>query len=60
MGRIGVNPGTYELIQRPYIIVYEVREQRNEIVVLAVFPRRARSPITGCYEGGWDDRRSST
>jgi toxin ParE1/3/4 len=37
MGRIGVEPGTYELIQRPYIIVYEVREQRNEIVVLAVF-----------------------
>jgi toxin ParE1/3/4 len=37
MGRIGVDPGTYELIQRPYIIVYEVREQRNEIVVLAVF-----------------------
>jgi toxin ParE1/3/4 len=37
MGRIGRDPGTYELIERPYIIVYEVREQRDEIVVLAVF-----------------------
>jgi toxin ParE1/3/4 len=37
MGRIGLDPGTYELIERPYIIVYEVREQRDEIAVLAVF-----------------------
>ena len=37
MGRIGLDPGSYELIERPYIIVYEVREQRDEIVVLAVF-----------------------
>ena len=37
MGRIGLDPGTYELIERPYIMVYEVREQRGEIVVLAVF-----------------------
>jgi len=37
MGRLGLDPGTYELIERPYIIVYEVREQHDEIVVLAVF-----------------------
>ena len=37
MGRIGLDPGTYELIERPYIVVYEVREQRSEIVVLAIF-----------------------
>jgi toxin ParE1/3/4 len=37
MGRLGLDPGTYQLIERPYIIVYEVREQHDEIVVLAVF-----------------------
>ena len=37
MGRLGLDPGTYELIERPYIIVYEIREQHDEIVVLAVF-----------------------
>ena len=37
MGRIGPDPGTYELIERPYISVYEVREQRDTIVVLAIF-----------------------
>ena len=37
MGRLGLDAGTYELIERPYIIVYEVREQHDEIVVLAVF-----------------------
>src|SRR5437764_14987194 len=46
MGRIGLDPGTYELIERPYIIVYEVREQRDEIVVLAVFHgAREGSPV---------------
>ena len=34
---LGRDPGTYELIERPYIIVYEVREQRSEIAVLAIF-----------------------
>ena len=37
MGRIGIDPGTYELIERPYIIVYEVREDTAEVVVLGVF-----------------------
>lgn len=37
MGRIGLDPGSYELVEHPYIIVYEVREQRDEIVVLAIF-----------------------
>jgi toxin ParE1/3/4 len=44
MGRIGREPGTHELIERPYIIVYEVREQRQEIVVLAVFHGARRRP----------------
>jgi toxin ParE1/3/4 len=43
MGRIGREPGTHELIERPYIIVYEVREQRQEIIVLAVFHGARRS-----------------
>jgi plasmid stabilization system protein ParE len=36
MGRPGLDPGTRELIEFPYIIVYEVREGRGEIVILAV------------------------
>jgi toxin ParE1/3/4 len=36
MGRPGLDPGTHELIEPPYIIVYEVREERGDIVVLAV------------------------
>jgi toxin ParE1/3/4 len=36
MGRPGLDPGTRELIEYPYIIVYEVHEDRGEIVVLSV------------------------
>jgi addiction module RelE/StbE family toxin len=36
MGRPGVDPGTRELIADPYIIVYEVHEDRGEIEVLEV------------------------
>jgi toxin ParE1/3/4 len=36
MGRPGLEPGTRELIEYPYIIVYEVREDRGDIVILAV------------------------
>jgi|SRR5882724_10519784 len=33
MGRFGLDPGTHELIEYPYIIVYEVHEDRQEIVI---------------------------
>ena len=36
MGRPGLDEGTRELIEYPYIIVYEVIETRAEIVVWAV------------------------
>jgi toxin ParE1/3/4 len=36
MGRIGREPGTRELIEGPYIIVYELRERDGEIRVIAV------------------------
>jgi toxin ParE1/3/4 len=36
MGRPGFVEGTRELIERPYIIVYRVDEDRDEIVVLSV------------------------
>ena len=36
MGRPGLVPSTRELVEPPYIIVYEVHEDRNEIVVLAI------------------------
>jgi toxin ParE1/3/4 len=36
MGRVGRDPATRELLEGPYIIVYEIHEARDEIVVLAV------------------------
>lgn len=36
MGRIGRDPGSRELIEGPYIIVYEVDEHDTEIRVIAV------------------------
>jgi|SRR5271157_5449603 len=36
MGRPGLDPGTRELIEHPYIIVYEVHEDRGEVVVLSI------------------------
>ena len=36
MGRAGRDTGTRELIEYPYIIVYEIHVDRGEIVVLAV------------------------
>jgi toxin ParE1/3/4 len=35
-GRPGLDPGTRELVVYPYIVVYEVHEDRGEIVVLAI------------------------
>jgi addiction module RelE/StbE family toxin len=37
MGRPGLVPGTRELVEPPYVIVYEVHDDRGEIVVLAIF-----------------------
>ena len=37
IGRLGLDLGTRELVEYPYIIVYEVHEQRGQIVVLAIF-----------------------
>jgi toxin ParE1/3/4 len=37
MGRPGIVAGTRELIEYPYIIVYEVDDARGEITVLGVF-----------------------
>jgi plasmid stabilization system protein ParE len=36
MGRAGLEPGTRELIEYPYIIVYEVHRDRGEVEVLAI------------------------
>jgi toxin ParE1/3/4 len=36
MGRPGLDPGTRELVEPPYIIVYEVHEARGEIEVLYI------------------------
>jgi toxin ParE1/3/4 len=47
MGRPGFDPGTHELIEYPYIIVYEVHEDRREIVILSiVHGARKRKPKT--------------
>jgi toxin ParE1/3/4 len=42
IGRPGREPGTRELVQRPYIIVYEVDEVKQEIVILAVVHGRQK------------------
>jgi toxin ParE1/3/4 len=36
IGRPGLDPGTHELIEYPYLIVYEVHEPRDEIVILTI------------------------
>jgi addiction module RelE/StbE family toxin len=36
MGRPGLVEGTRELIEHPYIIVYEVHDDRGEVVVLSI------------------------
>jgi addiction module RelE/StbE family toxin len=36
MGRLGLVRGTRELLEGPYIIVYEVQEDKSEIVVTSV------------------------
>jgi plasmid stabilization system protein ParE len=37
MGRPGLVAGTRELIEYPYIIVYEVNSDRREILILTIF-----------------------
>ena len=37
IGRPGLDQGTRELVEYPYIIVYEAHEWRGQIVVLAIF-----------------------
>ena len=44
LGRLGAMPGTFELIVRPYVLVYEIH--RAEIVVLRVSHGRQRRPGT--------------
>jgi toxin ParE1/3/4 len=36
MGRLGLVAGTREILEWPYIIVYKVYEERDEIVILSV------------------------
>jgi toxin ParE1/3/4 len=36
MGRPGLDPGTRELVEPPYIIVYEVHEAQGEVHVLYI------------------------
>ena len=44
LGRLGAMRGTFELVVRPYVLVYEI--QRAEIVVLRVWHGRQRRPGT--------------
>jgi toxin ParE1/3/4 len=36
MGRPGLVEGTRELVEWPYIIVYKIEEDRDEVVVISV------------------------
>ena len=44
LGRLGAMPGTFELVVRPYVLVYDIH--RAEIVVLRVWHGRQRRPGT--------------
>jgi toxin ParE1/3/4 len=44
LGRLGAVAGTFELIVRPYVLVYEI--QRDEIMVLRVWHGRQHRPGT--------------
>ena len=44
IGRIGVLAGTFELVVRPYVLVYEI--QRSDVVVLGVWHGRQLRPGT--------------
>jgi addiction module RelE/StbE family toxin len=44
LGRIGSLPGTFELIVKPHVIVYEIT--RTEITVLRVWHGRQKRPGT--------------
>jgi len=44
LGRIGAITGTFEIVVRPYVLVYEIN--RDEIVVLRVWHGRQRRPGT--------------
>jgi toxin ParE1/3/4 len=37
MGRPGLDEGTRELVVSSYVIIYEIHEEREEVVVLGVF-----------------------
>jgi addiction module RelE/StbE family toxin len=52
MGRTGTVPGTREWVVRglPYIVVYEVRAERDEIVVLGVYHGAQTRPGLGAAE----------
>jgi plasmid stabilization system protein ParE len=36
MGRVGLVEGTRELIEPPYIIVYKIDEEGDEVIVLSI------------------------
>jgi plasmid stabilization system protein ParE len=44
IGRLGALAGTFELVVRPYVLVYELH--RAEVVVLRVWHGRQRRPGT--------------
>jgi toxin ParE1/3/4 len=44
IGRLGAFGGTFELVVRPYVLVYEI--QRAEVVILRVWHGRQRRPGT--------------
>jgi toxin ParE1/3/4 len=42
LGRLGAIPGTFELIVKPYVLVYEIH--RAEVMVLRIWHGRQRRP----------------
>jgi toxin ParE1/3/4 len=44
IGRLGALPGTFELVVRPYVLVYEIH--RAEVAILRVWHGRQQRPGT--------------
>ncbi|HVA15672.1 MAG TPA: type II toxin-antitoxin system RelE/ParE family toxin [Stellaceae bacterium] len=44
MGRPGTVAGTRELIEYPYIIVYQVRDEQREVIVLSIVHGAQKTP----------------
>ena len=59
MGRLGRDPGTYELVERPYIVVYEFASSATRSSCSRFFMARGTG-VSPVYDAGCGGRRRRT